>query len=667
MPGQNTHGQPLYDQSYNAGFGGLAPEAARALLANTDPNMSGGEDTARSVVTGLERGGAGILAAPGNISDLVGHGTEWALHHGYGALQDWTRSNLGVPYMGAGNKTFDQGPQINYAHLNGTVSQSDVDNAIQSVAGPYHAPQTTLARYAERGAEFAPMVLGGGGSLPGRVASTLASSVGSQALEDQAPEAWKPAAALAGAVLGGVPGAAWGAIKNAPYKLIRTGIGELTPQSLADAIQGQVTAANLPGGGIHVTPPEVMNTPGMLALQHFAENSPQGRTLAAPIFADRPQQVTNVVRALADRIAPEDQNASASAIANRTGAQGALTSARQGFNAQAAPHYDALQTYTLPDDQFKVLSEHPAYAEAQASLRSNPILNATVAHLPDNNLATVNEVTKLLDRNVTANSQTAMNPSGNNQVAAQYQGARSLADQVAGDASPDWSAARDIIAQGHADVLDPMANGPVGRIASKTTIPGQVSAFLPKSAVEGTANDVASAAQALPPEVTGNLTRHYIIDQLNASNPVYPPNQWGGAKLSQALVGNPERASALANALDALDPSGDLTSHSNAVNDALQATGNRWAVGSKTSFNDQMAETMKQGPIRFFTKLADPLEWGQHLDKAMGGRLYQNNVETIVKMLGASPSEAAGILARATPKANGLADQLLLNANGSRQ
>lgn len=716
MPVQVTSQPPVLGAQpapqYNQGFNPATATDAQlqAYAADNNPHMSSPEDFGRSVMGGLDRGIAGLGTTIQGVNDL-GHqiaqaGVSFMGRHGVGD------GKLHIPEHGVGNMPTMQ----DYLQLLGNAAgqKAGVDPAsVQAGVGmtmpgagmssmapsgeqlavglnggvPIHKPQTVAGDYAQRIAEFAPM-LGTPGKATTRLARMLVPGGGSQAMQDAAPENLKSQAATLGAALGGGLVEGGVAVANAPHRLIGQAMSELSPEQVQAAQVAQQSAASLPGGGIHITPPEASGSKAMLALQHFAENSPAGRKFTDPVFAKRPGQVSSTVNALADAISPPDTAPSASAIKNQAGAQGVLDAARQDVNAQAQPHYDALPGQVtppnpaevapqaryagtpIPTEQYAPLAKNQAYQIALGQVRGDKLLNAGIAHLPDTDLGVVNEVVKQLDRNQMAEQQTAMNPGGSNYKASLYGAARKVADDLGASVSPNWRAARDIVAQGHEQVLDPMAGGPVGRIAKSDTIPRQVGAMFPAQPVEGSAGETGAAAAQLPRDVTANLTRHHLIDAFNTANTdnVTGPNEFAGAKLAKALVGHDERAAALQNTLQAMDPSGTLGGHSDDLMAALQATGRRQQTGSQTSFNNELGAQIRSSPapIRVLGAIADPLEWGKNIDHAIGGKLYQSKVKLIADMLSASPQDAAAIMAKAQKANSSILPQLLMDSRETR-
>lgn len=650
-----TPQNPSYDTPDVTGSNDIAHVNLKGQLSAPDdwsgfrgePKVGAGEDVLRTIPGGLARGVTATAGVLGDAQNIGQRGFNWVADRALGVAQDMTGNDFGVAHH-------PHTQAVDHGILDGGgITSADLNHGVQDIAGPYHEPQSWQGRAADTASGVAASTAIFPGSLLAKAMRIAVPTAGSAAAgEATRGTKYEPAARIAGLLAGGTLQNAGESIANAPTRLMSKALAGTTPEQLADAIRLQQSAASLPGGGIHITPPEALGSPGMLGLQHFAENAPAGRALAAPIFADRPEAVARVVRALADRVAPADTAPAASAIRNQGAAQGVLTQQRQAINATASPHYEALESNVIPDEQFQTLAGVPAYADALAQVRGDKLLNADIAHLPDNDLAVVNETVKKLDQSAMAHQQTATNPAGDNRRASLYTAARAQADQLAGDVSPDWRAARDIVAQGHEQVLDPLAGGPVGRIAKTDQIPRQVGALFPAKPPEGSAVETAAAASMLPPEVTANITRHHLIDALNSENvgTMAGPSQWVGGRYAKAIAGHDERAAALDATLRALDSTGDLSAHKDALIEALRATGKRVPPGSGTAFNDQQASVFGKspGPVGLVTKILDPLHWGQAIDHAVGGRLYERNVQQIIKMLQSTPEQAAPIMGKAS-------------------
>lgn len=646
----------------------LTAAQAAAYLANADPTMSTAEDIGRSGVTGAEQGAAGLAGTPGDVTGLFNHGAAYLLGKAAQGLQDLSHTNLGLPHHLTNADVAQMGNVV--AQTQEIPTSGDMNRYVQDVAGPYHVPQTDAGRYAQRIAQFAPMLVGGEGSLLGKAADTVLAGTGSQAAENVAgnllPDKYAPIAAMVGGAAGFAPGSFLRGIVNSPLNAAGRALEGMTPADIAagSAVQSRSNAV-----GLQPTPFEALDqaTGGRgkagLALQHFIENSPYGQRLFSPFFAGRPEQARNAVMSLADLVAAPDNAPAASALANQSAASGLINATRQGINNDTNGLYEALHGQSLPGEAYAYLHANPSYRAAFDDLRGNPEL-APLVPGQNNDLNTVMKVYQRLGELADEATPTAVDKSGSFTLASQREGARSLADMFGRAASSEWGQALDTQAARRQAELEPLQNGPVGQIATATDIKPQVGALHPKSPVEGTAAQTAAAASALPIGVVANLTRHNIVDTYNNAardlvNGI--ENQGQGSRFARDIAGNREQESALYAALGAIDPSGSISDRMADILEGTRAMGRRMAPGSGTAFNEQRAAElgMSPAPVRTIGHLLDPLEWGKAIDKATGGIVLRRNIEGLAEALQQSPEQAAATLARAQRLRAGNASPIL--------
>lgn len=638
------------NSGYDSGFdlSHLSPEQLQGLAANANPQMSAGEDIGRSVVTGFEKAGTGALGAVGNLENLWGQGVDWAGHKAISGLQNFTGSTLGAPDMRNGQN--DPGT-MDYAHFNGHPTGADYDAALQSKLGPYHAPQTDAARYAERIAEFAPGAAMGGGGLLARGATVVAPAIASQGAEDLAPDKYKPAAALVGALLGGGAVGAGQRLAQAPEASFASAAGNLTDAQIQQAQALRLSAATR---GLNLTVPEAIqqvtnNATGLGRLQRVVESTKQGQTLTAPYFADRANQVSNATRALADAIAPATDQPSMVGQRAQEAASTSLNRARQVVNSVAQPDYAALPTQQMDPAAYATLSADPSYRIALDQLRNHPELGATVAGLPDNSLAVINEVKKRLAVGADQAAGTPLAP-GDNHLAALRTQSRSTADAAARAASNEYANANDTVAQLSGQYVEPLRSGPLGAISNTPAVKAQTAALYPGIPVEGAPAETAAAVRVLSntaPGVAEDLTRQHIVNHLNESLSQLQggQNQYAGAKLAVALAGNPEQAATLNAGLSALPGGAQHASEMDSLLEALRATGKRQQPGSMTAFNESDLKDLHIAPYaQAVGRIADPLEWGKGIGDVLNRANYRRNVNRLADIIMSAPEDTAATL-----------------------
>lgn len=647
-----------------------------AGIANADPNSDPGmpayEDAGRSLVTGMEKGVAGLGGMLGDAQNAIGNGIENA-----GA---WALSRLGVvPDEQAFRRQLAAGGSDDFARLNGAATSADTNRAMQTVAGPYHTPQTTLGSYAQTLGEFAPAAaMGGGGVLPRALnvaVPALASETAGQLTKGSALE---PYARLAGGLAGGFGAGAARTIAQAPEAALgNAGAASLTPEQVA---QVQALRQGAAARGLDITVPEAVqqvtnNATGLGRMQRVLESTRQGQKITGGYFAQRPAQVQGAVNSYLDTLAKEPINPSVIGTNAQEAARGGLENINAGINAQAKPYYNALKSQEMDPEQFGEVMANQAYAQAHASFRANPILNGEYAHLPDNNLGVVNEVVKHLD---TLGAQAgAPGNTQNLNLARLYGQGRSLAADLASDASDgvsgingmentgDWANARNLVAALKQTQLDPLKAGPLGTIERTSELPAQTNALYPSTNVpEGAPNETAAAIRVLGPDMGAQLTRQRLAMALdNSLRENQPgPNQWAGSKFAVQTAGSPNQAATLQAGIQALPDGAAEAQDFGDLIQALQATGKRQQPGSMTAFNEADLHDYGMSPLVRAGKSIDfarPLEWLGETAQALN---YRRNIARLLQMSMVPADQTADVLASAQAAAARSADNPLARA-----
>ena len=630
--------------------------------------MSPGEDMIRSGVTGLERGVTGLVGTPRFLSGLG----DWATQQGANLAETMTGQHLTPQQrqqvLQAGHVVQSGSP---FGLINPQApSQAQLDRGVQHVdaalgGGGYHTSQTLPGRFAETAAEMAPNALLPGGPVA-RAARIILPAATAQGAYELAPPGYKPAAKFGGALLGGgIEGGAEG-IFAAPAVRMRTAMGDLDQVTLDQVTQLRANAASR---GYDMTIPEAVQqaTGGATDLgnlQRLLESTPRTRGAMATYFADRPQQVSGVVNGFVDPLLAGAPSPGVLAGQAQTAASGAMGDVRQAINAAAGPHYDALRGQLMPDADYATLAADPAYAYGLSSLEGDPVLGKLLSG-PPNDLSTINEVVKHLDTLGENARPNPVNPFGDATKAGLYDRARGLADALAGSASPDWRLARDTVASGRAAQLEPMQLGPVGDIASGSPDLGaQTAALYPSAPFRGQPQATADALAALDGQNAGlaaQLTGQHIASTFDqaARSLQGGANQFAGARFVSRLLGNPTQADTLHAGLDAIDPSGAMSSEAATLADILASGGQRMPIGSRTAFNEAEMNPLSQAPgIIRMIHAGDPLEIPKNLGNFLGTRLAGRNFDQLAGMV--TDPDTESVLARVlAARAQGPAPYLL--------
>lgn len=536
-----------------------------------------------------------------------------------------------------------------------TPTRMPTTRDVEAVTGApkvYHEPQTRAGKYAKTVGQFAPGALMPAPSLLARVENAVVPAIASEAA-GQATEGTplEPAARVAAALAGGVGVS----LLNRPGPTTRMLAENSRAASDQDILIAEALRRDAADRGITLTMPEALqqvteNGTGLGRLQRVLEGTRAGSERLGPVMAERPGQVRQAVTDFADSLAPPAPNPYVLGQQAQTSADDVLTGVRQQINANARPWYEALTTEQLPmgSPAAQQLVQNPAYVEALGRVRGNPILNGPIAHLPDNNLAVVNEVVKELD---TLAQNARPNPAastGSAQLSAAYDATRQQVDDLASAVSEPWRLARSMVASGREAFLDPAQAGPLGAISRSPKIAAQTGALFPSAPPEGAAAVTGQAIEMLPPDVAAGLVRQHLVNSLNegTQNLQSGPNQWGGAKFSATIAGNPEQRATLMAGVEGAG--GDQLDFSRLLA-ALDATGKRQAPGSQTAYN--MEDLRRLGEAGTVGEGVKAVASGPSMFRRFGDALQswqvERNAAELARAMLADPQRATEILLEA--------------------
>lgn len=570
------------------------------------------KDVAKSAGVGVAKGVIGVGGLLGDLTDLGAKGIKTA--------SDFINDQIGVEkYV----------PPAGGSVLENIPTSASLTKNIEGVTGEFYKPQTTPGHYAETVGEFLPAAAAGPGGIARKVGMQaivpgIASEAAGQAtagtpLEPYARAGAGIAAGLGGAALSRPAGSA---------QAIRSQLPEgITQATVDDARQLMQNALDR---GIHLTWPEALSqVSGRSVLtdtQRILESAPASRTRMQNFYAERPQQFDQAALNEFAHIAPG--TATPSQIGPQVGAAAneTLGEVRQTINRAAEPYYERASHQLFTPQEFAVIQTIPGYAESLAAVRNNPQINWRVAHLPDNSVGVLNEVKKHFDQ-AAQNAGSRFNPARNHQVQASNEMAASAARQSGIARSADYEIALGIQQRAREQYLEPLLQGPLGRLAKKdVTTRKAIDVLFPSNPLPNSHNEVGTAVAALAarnPGAATQLVRAHVESVFNeaAQNLQTGANQFGAAKFATRLVGNMQQRANLQAAIEALPNGHALWNGFDNFLEAAEASGTRQAKGSLTAFNAQelkamsgsnlAGEAVKTGlsPGKWWSLVSD--KWGQ--------------------------------------------------------
>lgn len=589
-----------------------AAAAAFKKMGASKPGMF--EDVAKSAVSGVAKGVIGLAGLPSDLAELGARGIDIASRY--------VGDKLGVDVA---PRTPDQSPRFGGA---------DLRKRVEGVTGPLYDPKTTAGEYAGTIGEFAPAALLGPGGVASRAAQVVVPAVVSetagQATKGTAAE---PYARFGGALAGGV-GTAIVVRPRGAAAAAREQLPEgITPQMVTAAEQLIDDAAQQ---GIRLAWPEALSQvagrPVLTNAMRHLEAAPQTEARMAEFFGNRPQAVGNAARQNFDQVAPPNNAPSTIGPAVGETAENAINDVRGGINRATEPNYAAAANVRLNPQEMARVRALPGYKEARAAVRNDPQLNRHVANLPDDSVGFLNEVKKYLDT-AAENAAAPVNQQRNMQRSAGYGLDAEDVRNAGTRASDDYAYALHTQQQLRSQYLEPLLQGPLGKIASKdTTTQNAINALFPSAPLANSADEIATTVGALAhrsPRVARDLVRAHLEGTFNETAQALQSgaNQAGGAKFRAVLIGNRQQAENLEAAVRAL-PNGDqIWPGFNRFLEVLEATGTRQNIGSRTAYNAELLKGQSaSGLIGETSKaVANPLRGAQFLaDKYERWRLGRN-------------------------------------------
>jgi hypothetical protein len=173
-----------------------------------------------------------------------------------------------------------------------------------------------------------------------------------------------------------------------------------------------------------------------------------------------------------------------------------------------------------------------------------------------------------------------------------------LLDNAMTNASPNYAAGKQQYADLSRNVVQPVAEGPLGKVAASNTTTGAANALLPQNPMTGSQMEAAELVRRLlgqDTDTTQGLVRQAIADRYSRATTETQEGsrEFAGAKFRKDIAGNAERNDVLHAILGQLPDQRAATAMPELL-DVLQATGRRKPIGSATAFNDAANAELQQ-------------------------------------------------------------------------
>lgn len=574
------------------------------------------EDIAKSAGIGVVKGGLATLGAAGDVRGMLSNGVDFAAEKLgiapekvglFKALVEQAARKTGVGTVLSDAPTTDQ-------------LQKGVEGAVGS---EFYKPKTKYGEYAQTAGEFLPGALGGEASLASRAARVLVPAAASEtAGQVTKGTKYEPVARF----LAALGGAGAVGVASRPGSASRS-IANQLPEGITEpmVIQADRLMQDAAARGIQLAWPEALSQvagrPVLTNMMRHLEASPQTEGQMAAFFGDRPQQVEGAVRQELGNIAPVNNAPSTIGPAVGRAANDTVNDVRGAINNAAEPFYRAADTVTLSPAEMAQVRRIPGFDEARDAVRNGP--NAwRVEHLPDESVGFLNAVKKHFDT-AAENAGSRFNPARNQETRATHEMQASATRQIGEAVSPDYADALAIQQQGREQYLQPLLDGPLGKLAQKdVSTQKAIDALFPRNPLPNSEHEIATTVGAVVhrnPRAAADLVRAHAESTFNeaARDLQTGPNQANGAKFRVAIAGNPQQRLNLRAAVEELPNGQERWQGFNRLLDVLEATGTRQGIGSRTAYNQMINEAQGAGgvvrsgakiaanPMKFLQPIAD--------------------------------------------------------------
>jgi hypothetical protein len=578
------------DDIYGIGLGGMT----RQELA---PSIAGG---GRAIVGGINQAATGLAGLPADVGRLAQTGVDYGQSRVQGRPFEEVRAE-----------------NAKRAVISPETLQRYGGEALEKASPLYYEPQSTTERYLKSGVNFAASGAAGPGSLSGRL---LRNAVGYGLVPGAASEAAGQLAEQAGAspaaqavtrgvaALGG--GLATG-LATAPSRTVRNfqeAVRNSTPQQrdLAETLYQEANQRGLPLTRFNAIDAVTQGATNLSDIQRVMEGHGQLRGFFAPTA----EGVQREGRSVLDTVAPVNNAPSGIGPAVGQAAERTIGDVTGRINATTRPLYQQAGQARVGVPIHQGLTSDPIYADTLREIRSNPRLNATIANLPDDSVAVLDLVQRRL-RERAENVSVPGQATTSNLEAGNLRDTRAAtiaaADTATGSrpgVAGTYEQARNAQAGLRRQFLEPLMNGPLGRLQNEPTTQQAIEVLFPRNpGVANSADEVRTAVDQVArrsPQAARDLVRAHMESVLNeAQRARGTAGEFAGPRAEIGLRGNPEQASRLTAALEA-SAGPDVAAGVNRLLDIFEAQGYRQGVGSRTSFN-----TAGQSDLRRGTPLAE--------------------------------------------------------------
>lgn len=585
---------------------------------------------------GIAKGAIGLAGLPGDVAVLLEKGGNWLADK----LPSFSETTLGKFLRDESAKTLARTNIGARGDVPGTYelpTSGDIQGQIEKVTGPFRKPQNQLEADAETFGEFLPAAFIGPGGVTRKLITQNAipatASIVAGRYSDQNPYVKAFAAFLAGGT----------AALSGP-----TSVQQIIRQKIpASVTEKDITRAgklieHAQQRGVSLTWPEaisrVTGQPILTDTQRILESHARTRPAMQEFFADRSNQLRQAAGAEFDRLGPPPAYPSTIGPAAGQIANDTLQGVRQRINTAAEPFYQKAEGVLLTPAEMVHVGSIPGWKDARDAVRNGP--NAwRVAQLPDNSVGFLNAVKKHFDE-LAENAASKFNPARSHETQATREMQASALKQIGQVKSADYEIALEIQREGRRLFLEPLMQGPLGKLAKKDiTTQKAINALFSENPVPGTSGEISDAVGALVrqrPAIAEQLVRAHMEMTFNqaARDLQGGANQFAGAKFAVKLAGGEQQLANLRAAVEALPNGAARWRGFEQLLDIMSATGARQPKGSLTAFNTLEVESMSsKGLAGLAAKGLSPSKWMRFASDSFESWSLGRNLDQIARII----------------------------------
>lgn len=414
------------------------PQIVKAIQRSSDPSVIN-KDGLLSMLSGIEKGIVGIPGVPQDINNLVS-----LLRQKIGLIDDKQFAHETRGMLPTSQEMIEGAKKLGLPFHEPETSSGKILDAIGQAAGSA-AIGGPLKNIAYR------MLVGGAGGAGGEIADKLTEGM--------------PGAKLVGSVLTGTAVGIGPALRTNAGAMIKEATQDVTPQQWQSAIATQEQAKKL---GIPLMGPESlpMGSVQQLAADVNASKT-GGRTIGA--FLDkRPEQITSAVNRQLDKVATAEAPSDTIVRAQKS-ATDIISKEEKARTKSSAPYYEAAAKDRVSDADVDQITSKAAALSKQ--LEHIPEVHKQILDFNEQVLLARGNVGKLDD--VYKYWRNKIETSPINATSAEKFAAKKLGELVSSldktlrKNSGELTAGRDIYRQISEEVVDPLIQGDIGKIAGK--------------------------------------------------------------------------------------------------------------------------------------------------------------------------------------------------------